>query len=162
MSDKEIEKPFYRRDLFAEVSKEFADLFGSLVDDFMSPPDNLYSYNDDGSLNVQVEVPGIKPEDLRVSILPEEGGSHLVEVKGETRSAPCFIKSVSESFSVPETYSVEYAQTLEHGLLTLTFPIIKQWSKEEHEKALRDAGFGEEIITEAMTLRAMLEAPKTK
>lgn len=85
----------------------------------------LFSYNENGSLNVTLEVPGIKEEDLSVNI-HDDG---VVTVRGETKTA-FTTHTVEDTFTVPEGFRLEPEHHLENGILTLTFPLVKEDSTE--------------------------------
>lgn len=102
--------------LYAEPLKTF-DLYS-----------DLFSYNKNGSLNVTLEVPGIKEEDLSVNI-HDDG---VVTVRGETETA-FTTHTVEDTFKVPDGFRLEPEHHLENGILTLTFPLVKEESTDSTE-----------------------------
>jgi HSP20 family molecular chaperone IbpA len=110
----------------------FNDMEMESVFETFDPFAGIFSYNEDGSLNVTIEVPGIKEEDLRVSISDNEGGGYRVNIKGETTTATSS-HAVEDAIMVPKGFKLEPSHHLENGILTLTFPALKEYSVETNE-----------------------------
>ena len=74
-----------------------------------------FQKNDNGSLSVSIDVPGIKETDITI-----ENDGESISVKGESKTSTSH-RSVSQTFSIPEGYSAENVKAeLSHGILTLT------------------------------------------
>lgn len=106
-------------DTFETMTK---DLFGSRY------IGSNYSKNEDGSLSISIDVPGIKESDISI-----EADGNIISVKGETKSDRSY-RSVQQSFTVPEGYSSDDVQAaLADGVLTLTLA-AKQLPEKEVKK----------------------------
>lgn len=84
--------------------------------------------NEDGSLAISIDVPGIKQEDIAIEIT-----DNMVQVKGERKTATSSY-SVSKSLSIPEGYSSDEVKAeLIDGVLTIILaakqPIQKEVKK---------------------------------
>jgi HSP20 family protein len=102
------------------VDRLFEDSFNTMVRDLFawSPISNLdYQKNEDGTLSVSIDVPGIRQEDLTIEIK-----DNTVNVKGETKTERS-CRKVSQAFTIPEGYNTdEIKAELDSGILTLTLP----------------------------------------
>lgn len=77
-----------------------------------------YLKNEDGSYSIDVDVPGIKEEDISVNLT-----DNIVTVKGE-RKTKTSTYSVNKSFSLPENCDSEsLTAQLKDGVLTLTVAV---------------------------------------
>ena len=104
--------PFNNRSLSYNGFDQMRGAFDSLFD--FAALSN-HQKNDDGSLSVSIDVPGIKEEDITI-----ENDGDVISVKGESKIATSH-RSVSQTFSIPEGYSSENVKAeLSHGILTLT------------------------------------------
>lgn len=119
----------------------FDRLMKSAINDFMSDLQLPYTQvlgidtvtNEDGSLSMSVDVPGVKEEDIAVEIVDE-----FVTVKGERKSSTSQY-SINRSFTIPEGYDVETLKAeLADGVLTLTvlaLPKVESVAKKIEIKA---------------------------
>jgi len=84
--------------------------------------------NEDGTLAVSIDIPGIKEEDIAI-----EADGNLIHIKGERKTATSSY-SVSKSFTIPDTYTSEDVKAeLSNGVLTLTLA-PKQLPQKEVKK----------------------------
>lgn len=82
--------------------------------------------NEDGSLAVSVDVPGIEEKDITVEVNEER----VLSVRGE-RKTQTSSYTVNKSFYVPDEYHVQDIKAeLKNGVLTITLPSKPQVSKE--------------------------------
>ena len=103
----------WSRDLFAP------DLIGLGIE---------HKKNEDGSLAVAVDIPGIKEEDIAIEI-----HDNIISVNGKRKTAASSY-SVSKSFTIPEGYSSDDVRAeLSDGVLTLTL-IAKSIPEKEVKK----------------------------
>ena len=98
----------------------------SLTSDWLPPCDIT---EDDRSIRLRLELPGVKPEDIRLSI-----EDNLLSIRGEKRQVAeernervhryeRSYGAFERSFSLPSTVDPEKIQaTYEHGVLTITVP----------------------------------------
>jgi HSP20 family protein len=98
----------------------FSDTFGN---------SNLgieYRKNEDGSLSVSVDLPGIEEKDIAV----EFDEHHVLTITGERKTATSSY-SVNKAFHVPEEYDTENIKAeLKNGVLTIKLATKPQKSKE--------------------------------
>ena len=81
--------------------------------------------NEDGSLAVSIDVPGIKEEDIAIEIHGD-----MITVNGKRKTVASSY-SISKSFTIPEGYSSDDVRAeLADGVLTLTL-IAKQIPEKE-------------------------------
>lgn len=86
--------------------------------------------NDDGSLLITVDVPGIKEEDINIELSDD----NTVSIKGERKTATSSY-SVQKSFILPESYDSETLKAeLKDGVLTLTVSPKQLKSSKEPKK----------------------------
>lgn len=77
--------------------------------------DHEYETNENGSLSIFIEIPGIKESNLKISV---SGNKIAIEGKKETKSTN---KIVSHSLTIPIGYSSDNIKAeLADGVLTLT------------------------------------------
>lgn len=109
----------------------FENTFNTMARDLftMNPLTNLgYHKNEDGTLSVALDVPGIKEEDLNIEV--KDG---TVRIYGETKTERSYRK-ISQAFSVPEGYHTDEVKAeLANGVLTITLP-AKQKPQPEVKK----------------------------
>ena len=84
--------------------------------------------NEDGSLAISIDVPGIKQEDIAIEIT-----DNMVQVRGERKTATSSY-SISKNLSIPEGYSSDEVKAeLIDGVLTIILaakqPIQKEVKK---------------------------------
>lgn len=80
-----------------------------------------YKKNDDNSLSVSVDLPGVSEEGLTIELASDNVLSIKAERKTKTSSF-----TLNRSFSVPEKYDVDQIDAeLKNGVLTLTLPLRK-------------------------------------
>jgi HSP20 family protein len=81
--------------------------------------------NEDGSLSVSIDVPGIKQEDIAIEIT-----DNVVQVKGERKTATSSY-AVSKSLTIPEGYSSDDIKAeLTDGVLTIILAAKQPVQKE--------------------------------
>ncbi len=84
--------------------------------------------NEDGTLAVSIDIPGIKEENITIEV-----EDNIVHVRGERKTATSSY-SVNKSLSVPEGYSSDDIKAeLVDGVLTLTLA-AKQLPRKEVKK----------------------------
>lgn len=84
--------------------------------------------NEDGSLAVSIDVPGIKQEDITIEI-----ADNMVQIKGERKTATSSY-AVSKALTIPEGYSSDdVSAELIDGVLTITLA-AKQLPQKEVKK----------------------------
>jgi Molecular chaperone (small heat shock protein) len=95
----------------------FEDTFHSAFSDLIHIPASMgidSKNNEDGSLSVSIDVPGISESDLQIEL--SEG---IITVKGERKTASSSY-NLTKSFSVPEGYDAEnIIAELKDGVLNL-------------------------------------------
>lgn len=95
----------------------FEDTWGATLQDLYRIPSGIgieSKKNEDGSLSISMDVPGIQEQDLAIEIID---GS--ISVKGE-RKTPTSSYSVYKRFSIPEGYDSEkITAELRDGVLTI-------------------------------------------
>lgn len=96
----------------------FEDTFSTMTHDLFSAPlagigiEN--KKNEDGSLTVSVDIPGIKEEDITIEVQ-----DNIVGIKG-TRKTATSSYTVNKSFTIPEGYSSDDIKAeLVDGVLSL-------------------------------------------
>jgi HSP20 family molecular chaperone IbpA len=101
--------------------KNVFDWFNNVSLDVFSQKSNRFNFehesslNEDGSLSIFIEIPGIKESNLKISIFENE---IAIEGKRETKFSN---KIVSHSLSIPIGFSSENIKAeLIDGVLTLT------------------------------------------
>lgn len=110
----------------------FEDSFSTMTQDLFSAPwGNIgieQKKNEDGTLAVSVDIPGIKEEDITIEV-----EDNIVHVKGKRTTATSSY-DVSKSFSIPEGYaSDDIRAELVNGVLTLSLA-AKQLPQKEVKK----------------------------
>lgn len=110
----------------------FEDTFATMTHDLFSAPwagvgiEN--KKNEDGSLAISIDIPGIKEEDITIEVQ-----DNIVNIKGARKTAASSY-TVSKSFTIPEGYSSDDVKAeLIDGVLTLTM-IGKQLPQKEVKK----------------------------
>lgn len=84
--------------------------------------------NEDGSLSVSIDIPGIKEEDITIEVQ-----DNVVSIKGERKTATSSY-TISKSLSIPEGYSSDDIKAeLTNGVLTLGLA-AKQLPQKEIKK----------------------------
>jgi len=111
------------------LERLLTDPFETMFSDvFHAPVGMEYKKNEDGSLAIGVDVPGVKEEDINVEI----SADNILTVRGERKTATSSY-SVTKAFSIPEGYSSEDIKAeLKDGVLTLTLagkPVQKEVKK---------------------------------
>lgn len=105
---------FYDKKLSKLSSRSFDNLFNDLF--HTSAWGMEYKKNEDGSLAVAIDVPGVKEQDITIEVTPEQ----VLTVKGERKTATSS-HSICKSFYIPEGYDSENINAeLKDGVLTLT------------------------------------------
>ena len=85
-----------------------------------------YKKNEDASLSVSIDVPGIEEKDIAVEVSEE----NILSVRGE-RKTKTSSYNVSKSFYIPDEYdSKDIKAELRNGVLTITVPSKPQKNKE--------------------------------
>lgn len=112
--------------------RSFDDTFATMTQDLLSQPwagiGVEHRKNEDGSLAVAVDIPGIKEEDITIEI---DGG--MINVSGKRKTATSSY-SISKSLTIPEGYSSDEVKAeLVDGVLTLTLA-AKQLPQKEIKK----------------------------
>jgi len=95
----------------------FEDAFSTMTQDLFpwSSMGIENQKNEDGSLSVNIDLPGIKAEDIAIELK-----NNVVSIKGK-RQTTTSTYEVNRSFSVSEGYSSEDIKAeLSNGVLTLT------------------------------------------
>jgi HSP20 family molecular chaperone IbpA len=97
----------------------FEDTFSTMTHDLFSSPLARIGIenkkNEDGSLTVSVDIPGIKEEDITIEIQ-----DNIVGIKGIRKTATSSY-TVNKSFTIPEGYSSDDIRAeLVDGVLSLT------------------------------------------
>ena len=88
-----------------------------------------YKKNEDGSLEVSVDVPGIVENDVVVEVTE----SNVLNIRGE-RKTKTSSYTVNKSFSVPEEYDTSAIKAeLKNGVLTVTLPSLPVKTKESRK-----------------------------
>lgn len=94
------------------------------TDAFNSPMGIEYVKNEDGLLSINVDIPGIKEEDLNIELCHD-----LLTIKGQRKTQSTSYE-VKKSFNIPEGYtSDDIKASLKDGVLTITL-ISKSTDKE--------------------------------
>jgi len=95
----------------------FEDTFTSMLRDFSTPWPGVgieQKKNEDGSLSIAVDIPGIKEENITVEV-----EDNVLHIKGERKTAASSY-AVNKSVLIPEGYSAEDIKAeLADGVLTL-------------------------------------------
>lgn len=95
----------------------FEDTWSAAIHDLSLMPASLgieSQKKEDGSLNVAIDVPGMKESDLTIEI-----DDNILTVKGQRKTATSSY-SVHKSFTIPEGYETENVKAeLKDGVLTL-------------------------------------------
>jgi HSP20 family protein len=111
-----------------ELDRMFGDATGAMDKGFDAPAEVIETENE---IRFAIEVPGMKPEDLEVSIennvLTVSGEKRLVRREGETDDQYRLFErrygQFTRSFRLPLTVATDRIEaTCEHGLLTVTLP----------------------------------------
>ena len=90
-----------------------------------------YKRNDDGSLSVSLDLPGVEEKDISVEVTSD----NLLQIRGQRKTATSSY-SVNKSFSVPDLYDTDHITAeLKNGVLTLTLP-TKQTVKDVKKVAI--------------------------
>lgn len=110
----------------------FEDTFATMAHDLFNGPMGAIGIeqkkNEDGSLTVSVDIPGIKEEDITIEV-----ENNIVHVKGERKTATSSY-SVNKSLTIPEGYSSDDIRAeLVNGVLTLNVA-AKQLPQKEIKK----------------------------
>jgi len=85
-----------------------------------------YRKNEDGSLSVSVDLPGIEEQDIVVEFTEK----NILSIRGE-RKTKTSSYSVNKAFQVPEEYDTDNVKAeLRNGVLTITLQVKPQKSKE--------------------------------
>lgn len=80
------------------------------------PPVDVVEEN--GDIRISVELPGVKPEDVKVSV-----ENSVLSIEGQKPQRGTFARA----FTLPSTVDAERIKALyEHGVLTLSLPRIEQ------------------------------------
>ncbi len=109
------------------IDRLFYDPFETLFGDLFTPFDwgMEYKKNENGTLSISVDVPGIKESDISIEI-----SDNIISVKGE-RKTTISSYSVHKKFNIPEGYSSEDIKAeLDSGVLTLTLNSKQEPNKE--------------------------------
>jgi HSP20 family protein len=140
--------PFYRSvSLFDEIDEMVSDLWNSWEPeeyDFLSMVPRIEMYEEKGKLVVKTEMPGIKEEDLDVSIegktLTIKAEKKEEEVKEGTtyHISERYYGSYSRSMELPyEVQGEKIKATLENGVLELRLPKVKEAAPKKIEVKAR-------------------------
>ncbi len=110
----------------------FEDSFATMTNDLFATPWGSYGVeykkNEDGSLAVAVDIPGIKEEDITIEVK-----NNIVDIKGKRVTATSSY-AVNKSFTIPEGYTSDDVRAeLVNGVLTINLA-AKQLPKEEIKK----------------------------
>ncbi len=94
------------------------DSFGTMVHDLWRAPISQFGIdskkNEDGSLSVSIDVPGIKESDITIEV-----DGNILTVKGERKTATSSYK-IHKSFTISEGYdSNQITAELKDGVLNL-------------------------------------------
>lgn len=97
----------------------FEDSFSNMTSDLFNNSWSLagiqHLKNEDGSLGISVDIPGIKEEDINIELK-----DNMIYVKGE-RKTPTSSYSVNKSFTIPQEYTTDNIKAeLVNGVLSLT------------------------------------------
>jgi len=110
----------------------FEDSFTAMTHDLFTAPwaglgiEN--KKNEDGTLAVSIDIPGIKEEDITIEVKED-----VVHVKGKRTTATSSYE-VSKAFNIPEGYTSDDVRAeLTNGVLTLTLA-AKQLPQKEVKK----------------------------
>lgn len=107
----------------------FNSLFSDPFESFMTETSRFgleYKKDEDGSLSVSVDVPGIEEKDIAVEITE----TNVLSVRGE-RKTKTSSYNVHKSFYIPEDYNTSAIKAeLKNGVLTISIPEKEQNSKE--------------------------------
>jgi len=102
------------------VDSLFNDFFDNVFSDIttFSPLPNLDSKKqEDGSLSISVDLPGVQESDVSIEMI-----ENVISIKGERKTATSSY-SINRSFTVPEGYDSEnITAELKNGVLQLTIP----------------------------------------
>lgn len=91
-----------------------------------------YKKNEDESLSVSIDVPGIEEQDIKVEVSEQ----NVLSIRGE-RKTKTSSYTVNKSFSIPEEYdSSSIKAELRNGVLTITLPSLPVKSKESRKIAV--------------------------
>lgn len=95
------------------------DSFATMTQDLFSAPWRTIGTeskkNEDGSLSISVDIPGISEEDISIEVQ-----DNIVNIKGARKTATSSY-TVNKSFTIPEGYSSEEIKAeLINGVLSLT------------------------------------------
>ena len=123
----------FGRSLWDEFEREFDDVFRTMLSPAAgaSPRPAVESWQEDGSLHVRVDLPGVAPEDVEVSL----DGTELT-IRGERKSERHEKENGSyrevrygrfeRRFTVPKGIDAAAVQArYENGVLALTLPVPK-------------------------------------
>lgn len=110
----------------------FEDSFETMTRDLFGAPwagiGIEHKKNEDGTLAVSLDIPGIKQEDIAIEVV-----DNVVNINGKRKTATSSY-SVSKSFSIPEGYTSDDVKAeLNDGVLTLTLA-AKQLPEKEVKK----------------------------
>jgi HSP20 family molecular chaperone IbpA len=90
-----------------------------------------YKRNDDGSLSVSLDLPGVEEKDISVEVTSD----NLLQIRGQRKTATSSY-SINKSFSVPDLYNTDHITAeLKNGVLTFTLP-TKQTVKDVKKVAI--------------------------
>lgn len=107
----------------------FDSLFSDPFESLMTETSRFgveYKKDEDGSLSVSVDVPGIEEKDIAVEITE----NNVLSVRGE-RKTKTSSYNVHKSFYIPEEYNTSAIKAeLKNGVLTISIPEKEQKSKE--------------------------------
>lgn len=124
-SDSRISTKNYFDRLFEDT---FATMTHDLLGGHLTSLGIEQKKNEDGSLSVSIDIPGIKEEDITIEVQ-----DNVVNIKGERKTATSSY-SVSKSLSIPEGYSSDDIKAeLTNGVLTLGLA-AKQLPQKEVKK----------------------------
>lgn len=129
--------PIVSRDMKSDrglSSKDYFDrLFETTFNEFFT---DLYPYKtlgiesreqEDGTLNIHIDVPGIKENDLSIELM-----DNILSIKGERKNKGNYY-SLNKSFSIPEKYDTATLKAeLNDGVLSITLK-----SKPKEEKVIK-------------------------
>ena len=98
---------------FFEKSKR--SYFDNIFENMLTSFDGIeQKVNDDGLLNITLDIPGIKESDLNVEI-----SDGVINISGERKTATS-VSSMRRSFSIPDGYDSDSVKAeLKDGVLTL-------------------------------------------
>ena len=106
-------KKSFNRDLFDDIDLFFASGLEHKV-------------NEDASLSVSIDLPGVSEEDVAVEVKD----NNILSIKAERKTSLSSYK-INKSFSVPEMYDADkIIAELKNGVLILTLPSKNKEAKE--------------------------------